>query len=67
MILSPGDLELRTGGKAFSQIHLAPCVQLPDGHRSLNHLVLNLIGATGTEFDTKGPTLWLFLCGSPEL
>lgn len=67
VILSSGDLGGRSGGKAFSQNHMAPRVQLTEGYRSLNHLVLNLMGATGAEFDTEGSTLWLFPCGPPEM
>lgn len=57
----------RTGEKAFSQIHVAPRVRLMDGYGSLNHLVLNLMGAAGAEFDTEGSALWLFPCGPSDL
>lgn len=67
VILSSGDPGGRTGGRAFSQIHTAPCVWLTDGYKSLNHLDLNLMGATGDQFDTGVPPVVPVKCNLNSL
>jgi len=67
VIFSSGDPESETGGETTSQIPVAPRAWLAGGYRSLNPLVLNLLRATGAEFETEGCTLWLFPCGPPEM